>query len=134
MITEDAKTHMKPFLVLMIIGVLIFIVGVAISINYIFIYPKNKGKVEAVITDISHDTTTVNYEVNGRIYKKVYSVYSSNYYVGKKVNVLYNKAHPQKSMISSFRYLSLIGPGIGIVFLGVSGIGLLFIYQKYYRI
>ena len=135
MITPEVKKEMLPYIICMIIGLIMFLVGIALSIHYIFIYPQNKGQTTGYITEyIPEESTSVVYEVNGKEYLKKYTVYSSNYYVGKEVKVLYNKTRPQDSMIASFRYLYLILVGIGIVFLGVSGIGLLIIYKKYCRI
>ena len=100
MVVEDAKKAVKLFSVFMIIGLVIFIIGVSLSIKFIFFYPANRVKTEATITAITGNSTAVIYEANGRIYNKSYSVYSSTYYVGKKVKVLYNKSHPNKSIIS----------------------------------
>ena len=129
-INSNNEKKVLWFLVgLMLTSLLVFILGVVLSVYFIFIVPKSKGSVYGYITDINRTGTTASYIVEGVTYTKTYSVHSSNYYVGKKIKILYNRVKPIKSSIGSFRYLWLIMPGISIIFLGVSGI-LLFVFYK----
>ena len=130
----DANNAVKALSILLIISVIIFLIGSAIAIYFIFVSPVNKGKTKAIITDITNNSTKVSYVVNGKKYNKTYTAYSSTYYVGKTIKIYYNKINPYKSFIANMRYLSLIGPGIGIIMLGVSGIGCMITYSKYYKV
>jgi hypothetical protein len=131
---EEQKKLRNVFIALMLVGLFIFLVGSVISVKFIILDRLHKEKTYATITDISNNSTKVTYEVKGKIYNKRYSVYNSSYYEGKKVKIYYDKLNPGKSFIMSMRYLTLIVPGIGFIFLGISGIGLLYIYYKYYYI
>ena len=126
---EEGKFWFRFLTGFMITSFIIFIIGVALSTYYIFVYPRSRGSVYGTITEINNKGTTIQYRVNDAPYIKTYSVHSSNYFVGKDVKILYNKARPYRSSIANFRYLWLIAPGIGIIFLGVSGI-LLFVFYK----
>ena len=132
LLNQDSSRELKFLAAFLLISVFIFIAGLIISIYFIFINPMNKEKTTATITNITNNTTTVKYEVNGRLYEKRYSSYSSTYYVGKKIKIYYNKRKPIDSSIASFRFLSLIAPGIGIIFIGVSGILCIVFYKKEY--
>jgi len=113
-----------------VVGLLTFIVGGFFAVKIIFFDIKNKGKVNGVITSLTNNSTTVSYVVNEKEYRKNFSVYSSTYYVGKKVKLYYDINHPNKANLSGMRYLSLIAPGIGILMTGISGVILIFFYMN----
>lgn len=129
MFNPEARKELKVLSWLLLGSFVVFLIGVAVAIYFIFLLPMNKEKTTATITKIENSTTTVIYTAEGRTYEKRFSAYSSNYYVGKKIKIYYNKQKPFDSHISSFRYLSLIGPGIGIIFMGVVGM-LCFVFYK----
>lgn len=129
-LNPDQNKTVKMLAVFLVVSTFIFFLGVALSVYFIFVLPMHKEKTTAIITNITNNSTSVKYEANGRIYEKTYTAYSSNYYVGKKIKIYYNKRKPYSSFISSFRYLSLIGPGIGIILMGVTGIFCLVFYKK----
>ena len=121
------KNIEKPtliFLIVSLVGLLIFLVGVILSVKFIFIDVKGKETIKGTIVDLSGERTTVEYKVYGRVYKKTYSVYSSSYYIGKEVNIYYDKDHPNKSSIAGMKYLILIVPGIGLLMTGIGGLGM----------
>ena len=129
-LNQESNKELKVLATLLAASFIIFLIGVAISIYFIFLSPMNKEKTYGTITNITNSTTTIKYSAEGRIYNKRFNAYSSSYYVGKKVKLYYNKQKPFNSSISSFRFLSLIGPGIGIIFMGVTGILCLVFYKK----
>ena len=128
MFNPEQSKKLKVLSIILLSSFIIFLIGVAVSIYFIFILPMNKGKTDATITKITNNSTTVIY--NGRRYEKRYSVYSSSYYVGKKIKIYYNKQKPFDSSIANMRFISLVGPGIGIIFLGISGLFCLVFYKK----
>ena len=130
LLNPESNKELKILAGFLIGSFVIFLIGVALAIYFIFLMPMNKEKTVATITKIDNNSTTVVYNAEGRIYNKRYSAYSSNYYVGKKIKIYYNKQKPYDSHISSFRYLSLIGPGIGIIFMGITGILCMIFYKK----
>ena len=120
----------KIFIVFSCVGLLLFLIGAIISVKTIFFDVKGKETTYAEVIDLGEDYTVAKYKVNGKEYERRYSAYSSTYYKGKKIKIYYDKNHPQKSFIANLRYLVLIAPGMGILFTGVGGIGLLVCYFK----
>ena len=102
--------------IFLIIGLCILIIGLLISVKMIFLDRINKESTYGTITDISSNSTTVQYVVSQRKYRKTYSVYSSTYSVGKKIKIYYDKVRPNDSFIARMRYLILIVPGLGLIF------------------
>ena len=134
MLTDELKKVRNVFTIFAVLGFIFFVVGIILSVKFIIIDVKDKDKTYAQIIDISNRSILVKYEVNHKEYKKVFSVYSSNYYVGKKIKIYYDKRMPTKANISSFRYMSLIGPAMGIIFMGIGGVGYIYLYTKMYKI
>lgn len=134
MLSPESNKTLKFLVIFLSASFIIFLIGVALAIYFIFLMPMNKEKTYGTVKNITNNSTTIIYSANGKTYNKKYSVYSSSYYVGKKVKIYYNKQKPFNSFISSFRYLSLIGPGIGIIFMGVSGILCMVFYKKEYNV
>ncbi|MBR5662383.1 MAG: DUF3592 domain-containing protein [Bacilli bacterium] len=130
MFNPEQSKELKILSGLLIGSFVLFLIGVAIAIYFIFLMPMNKEKTTATITKIENSSTTVVYTAEGRTYEKRFNAYSSNYYVGKKIKIYYNKQKPFDSHISSLRFLSLIAPGIGIIFMGVVGILCMVFYKK----
>ena len=130
---EESKTERNVFIALMCAGLLILIIGAALSVKMLILDKMNKESTTATITGITNNSTSVEYTVKNKIYRRTYTVYNSSYRVGNKVKIYYNKVMPTKSYIASMQYLILIVPGIGILFLGISGIGFMHIYVKYYK-
>lgn len=130
MFNPEQSKELKVLSIILLSSFIIFLIGVAVSICFIFLLPMNKGKTDATITKITNNSTTVIYNVNGRRYEKRYSVYSSSYYVGKKIKIYYNKQKPFDSSIANMRFISLVAPGIGIILLGISGVLCLVFYKK----
>ena len=130
MFNPEQSKELKVLSIILLSSFIIFLIGVAVSIYFIFLLPMNKGKTDATITKITNNSTTVIYNANGRRYEKRYSAYSSSYYVGKKIKIYYNKQKPFDSSIANMRFISLVAPGIGIIFLGISGVFCLAFYKK----
>lgn len=86
------------------LGLLFLIVGIIIGINYKNNLNKTK-EISATITDIqsessSHNETSykvyVEYIVDGTKYNNVLGYFSSNMYIGKKIDIRYNLDDPNK--------------------------------------
>lgn len=131
---DNAKTVRTIFTVLMCISLFIFLLGLVLSIKFIFIDVIHKESTYGIIKDISNNSTLVEYKANNTTYEKRFSVYNSTYFIGKRIKIYYDKISPRKSLIASMRYMILILPGIAFIFLGVSGVGLIYVYMKYYRV
>ena len=129
---EESKNIRNIFIAVMLTGLFIFLIGVTLSVKFLVLDRHGKESTYAIITNITRNSTSVRYTVNDRTYNKTYSVYSSSYYKGKKVKVYYNKSYPRKSYIASIRYVILVVPGIGILTMGISCIGFIYIFMKYY--
>lgn len=130
---EESKITRNVFMVIMLVGLVVFLLGVALSVKMLYFDKVNKGHTNGVITNITNSSTTVEYVVNNKVYKRTYTVYSSTYKIGKKIKIYYSKVNPSKSFISNMHLLILIVPALGIVLMGVSGIGFMYIYMKYYK-
>lgn len=117
-------------IIFMLCSLVVFIVGLVLAIRFVVIAPINKGKTTATILE-ARNYTKVKYVVNGKTYIKTYSFYSSTYYDGKTIKIYYDKSNPSDSFVANMRFLWLIGPGVGIILLGTSGIILWEYYVKY---
>ena len=130
---EDSKTIRNVFIIIMIVGLVVFLIGAALSVKMLIVDRMNKETTTATITKITNNSTSVEYSVKNRIYRRTYSVYNSSYREGKEVKIYYSKSNPSKSFIAAMQYLILIVPGMGIILMGISGIGFMYIYMKYYK-
>ena len=131
---DEGKTSRNVFIILLVVGLVLLLIGSALSIKMLIFDKEGKKATYATIVELGESSTTVKYAVNNRIYTKRYNSYSSSYYVGKRIKVYYNKVNPNKSYIANLQYLILILPGIGLLLLSSSGIGLLHTYFKYYKL
>lgn len=131
---EESKKIRNVFIALMIVGLVIFLIGAAISVKMLIFDKIGKEKTSATITKITNNSTSVEYSVKNKIYRRTYTVFNSTYREGNQVKIYYDKTNPSKSFIAAMQYLILIVPGIGILFMGISGIGFIYIYTKYYKI
>ena len=127
------KSDLTCLLVLLVVGLLLLIIGIAFSLKMLIFDKAGKNTTYATITELKDSSTTVKYTVNNKAYIKRYNSYSSSFYIGKKIKIYYNKVNPYKSYIANLQYLILILPGIGLLFFSASGIGLLHTYYKYYK-
>lgn len=131
---DECKFERRFFIIFAIFGLIVLIIGAALSTKMLIFDRIGKETTYARITNITNSSTSVEYTVKNKIYRRTYTVYNSSYYVGKEVKIRYNKVNPNKSYIASMQYLILIVPFIGLVFMGIGGIGLIHIYMKYYKI
>ena len=131
---EDSKIIRNVFIIIMIVGLVVFLIGVALSVKMLIVDRMNKETTTATITKITNNSTSVEYSVKNKIYRRTYTVYNSSYREGKEVKIYYSKSNPSKSFIAAMQYLILIVPGMGIILMGISGIGFIYIYLKYYKI
>ena len=130
---DEGKISKNVFLVLLVVGLLLLIIGIAFSLKMLIFDKAGKNTTYATITELKDSSTTVKYTVNNKTYIKRYNSYSSSFYIGKKIKIYYNKVNPYKSYIANLQYLILILPGIGLLLFSASGIGLLHTYYKYYK-
>ena len=130
---DEGKISKNVFLVLLVVGLLLLIIGIAFSLKMLIFDKAGKNTTYATITELQDSSTTVKYTVNNKTYIKRYNSYSSSFYIGKKIKIYYNKVNPYKSYIANLQYLILILPGIGLLLFSASGIGLLHTYYKYYK-
>lgn len=112
------------------IGLLIFVIGIIISIKVIFLDIKNKEVTYGTITSMYDGTTVVEYKAGDGVYTKRFSAYSSTYYVGKTVKLYYKVGNEKSASLAGMRYLVLIVPGIGLIMTGMCGIVLIIDYIK----
>ena len=127
---DEGKTSKNVFLVLLVVGLVLLIIGIAFSLKMLIFDKAGKNTTYATITELKDSSTTVKYTVNNKTYIKRYNSYSSSFYIGKKIKIYYNKVNPYKSYIANLQYLILILPGIGLLLFSASGIGLLHTYYK----
>ena len=114
MLSPESNKTLKFLAIFLSASFIIFLIGVALAIYFIFLLPMNKEKTYGTVKNVTNNSTTIIYSAKGKTYNK--------------------KQKPFNSFISSFRYLSLIGPGIGIIFMGVSGILCMVFYKKEYNV
>lgn len=111
-------------------GLIFTVVGIIICIM-IFNY-DNKVDTVGIITDISafrgnRNTkyqTLVKYNVEDKEYESVLNSYSSSFYVGKEIDIYYDRDNPNKIGVKSLDYVFLIFPGVGSIFVIIGGTGL----------
>lgn len=108
-------------------GMLFMIVGLCLFIPE---YSKQQQyqPITAEITDIrprGNDdyTVLVSYTVDEAVYTQPLNMYSSSYYIGKKIDILYSPENPNEITSKNFAAISLIFPGIGFLFAGIGFIG-----------
>lgn len=130
---EDSKIMRNVFIIIMIVGLVVFLIGAALSVKMLIVDRMNKETTTATITKITNNSTSVEYSVKNKIYRRTYTVYNSSYREGKEVKIYYSISNPSKSFIAAMQYLILIVPGMGIILMGISGIGFIYIYMKYYK-
>lgn len=130
---EDSKIIRNVFIIIMIVGLVVFLIGAALSVKMLIVDRMNKETTTATITKITNNSTSVEYSVKNKIYRRTYTVYNSSYREGKEVKIYYSKSNPSKSFIAAMQYLILIVPGMGVILMGISGIGFIYIYMKYYK-
>ena len=135
MITNpEQKKVVKILAIIITVSFITLLLGIALSVYSIFIYPKNKGVTNATIIKMYSEKKIVTYSVDGKEYEKIFRSRSSFDTIGKKIKIYYNKQNPYKSVIASNRYLTLIVPAASILLLGVSGIICIVYYTKYIKV
>lgn len=113
------------------LGMIFTIVGIVICINT-FNY-ENKVDTVGTITDISiyrenrhtKHQILVKYNVDDKEYESMLNSYSSSFYVGKEIDIYYDRDNPNKIGVKSLDYIFLIFPGMGAIFVIIGGTGLI---------
>lgn len=121
------------FIFVMILGIIITAVGVILSFKSIYFDIRDKKTIKAEVLSQSKMNINVRYEVNNKLYKNKLFVFNKKFIIGEKIKVYYNPNNPYKALVASTRYYSLFIPVIGLIIQGISGIGFIYIYMKYYN-
>jgi len=111
-----------------LIGMFFFIIGLFIC--YKLIDPKGKIETKGIISDIEKIKSGneykynvyVKYIVEDKEYISSLNLYSSDYYIGKEINIYYLEDNPTKIGSKIGDYLFLIFPGLGLIFILIGGI------------
>ena len=128
------RDHLRSiFLLTTILGIIVTAIGVILSFKFIYLDIKDKKSVKAEVISQSGMNINVRYEINNKLYKNKLFVFTKKFINGEKVKVYYNPTNPYKAQFSSTRYYSLLVPVIGLIIQGISGIGFIYIYMKYYN-
>lgn len=112
-------------------GLIFTIIGIIIcmiTFNY-----ENKVDTVGTITDISiyrgnrntKHQTLVKYSVDDKEYESMLNSYSSSFYVGKEIDIYYDRDNPNKIGVKTLDYVFLIFPSIGSIFVIIGGTGLI---------
>jgi len=132
---QDARSRTKLskiFIYISVLGIIITVIGCFLSFKYIYLDVKNNNKVNGSVISHSNHNIIVKYNVNQKVYRKKLFSFKKNYVNNEKIKLYYDPSNPDNVKISSNRYYTLIIPGIGILIQGICGIGLIFVYMKYY--
>ena len=88
MITKKDKTKFL-YLIFFIMGIIFLGVGIGLGIYYLNI-SKNSVNIVGTIISIKSENTIVEYEYDGQYYTQYINEYSSTYYIGKELDLLYS--------------------------------------------
>ena len=121
--------HVETFLfsAFFALGMFFIILGLAIFVPQ---YSRQQKylPVQAEITEIflsgENQNVIVEYTVDGVVYTEKLNFYSSSFYIGKEIDILYSPENPRQITTENSVLLFLIFPGIGGIFaiIGFSGI------------
>ncbi len=108
--------------VFLIIGIVLIAVGIVMSMNTF----NDAGREETTATIIHietystgrnrHRNTYVRYEVDGQMLEGKLGSYSSSYFVGKEIDILYDINDPSQITAKGTRFIVLLMPFMGLVF------------------
>ena len=111
--------------VFLIIGIVLFTVGIVMTMNTF----NDAGREETTATIIHIETystgrnrhwnTYVRYEVDGQLLEGKLRSYSSSYFVGKEITILYDINDPSQITAKGTRFIVLLMPFMGLVFGGI---------------
>lgn len=111
------------------LGLIFIIIGTIICFP-LFSY-SNKITTTGVISEITLENNVyVTYIVGHKEYTGKLNGYSSDFYEGKKVDIYYDKNNYESVGMKSLDMLTLILPGIGLIFFLIGGTGLFVILNK----
>lgn len=121
------KLNNLIWIIFFCIGVVNIILGLIIY-STIFNIP-NKVETKGYITRIYSNNNRngeiyVSYIVDEKEYENKINGYSSTFYVGKELDIYYDKNNPNRVGVKSLDMLFLLFPGIGLIFLIIGGIGI----------
>lgn len=130
---KESKLDNLVWMIFLISGLVFAIIGVVICVN--MLYTQGKVKTIGVIEEVSYGRehssyTIVSFEVNGEKITARANGYSSGFYKGKEIEIYYNEENPNQISIPSLDLLFLMFPGIGVLFVGIGGTGLLVKWRK----
>lgn len=136
---KEEKTEKFLWKLFTFIGIVFIIIGIGVLIMPFTI--KNKVETTGVISSINYkyDETSrkedmpdvrVSYIVDGQEYETALSYYSSTFYEGKQLKIYYDKNNPQKIYAKAESSLAYIFLGLGAVFAGIGGSGIVIKSKK----
>ena len=124
---KESKLDNLVWMIFLIAGLIFAIIGIVICVNMLYTQGKVKtiGVIEEAYSREHSSYTLVSFEVNGEKITARVNGYSSGFYKGKEIEIYYNEQNPNEISIPSLDLLFLIFPGIGVLFAGIGGTGLL---------
>lgn len=117
------------WLIFIFVGIIFFVIGIASSnmLGY-----QNKVNIIGTITELypSNDNETgykvyVTYNVDGVEYESLLNGYSSNFYIGKEIEIYYDKDNPNIIGMKSLDLMFLLFSLIGFIFLVIGCTGII---------
>ena len=131
-VDSAAKAAKAVVLVFAVIGILLLIAStvlLVLKINQL----KGLERTEAVIIALEEESsTTVSYQVDGRIYRYRFSSYSSSDRIGDTLTLAYDKndpGHPYRTGFMGYLVPAVLG-FIGLVFTFLGLVGLRVFHRK----
>ncbi|MDO4341168.1 MAG: DUF3592 domain-containing protein [bacterium] len=136
---KEEKTEKFLWKLFTFIGVVFLIIGLGVLIMPFTI--KNKVETTGVISSINYKydessrkedmpDVRVSYIVDGQEYETALSYYSSTFYEGKQLKIYYDQNNPQKIHAKAESSLAYIFLGLGAVFAGIGGSGIVIKSKK----
>lgn len=136
---KEEKTEKFLWKLFTFIGVVFLIIGLGVLIMPYTV--RNKVETTGVISSIKYKSNqlaheedmpsvTVTYIVDGKEYESVLNYYSSNFYEGKQLKIYYDQNNPQKIHAKAESSLAYIFLGLGAVFAGIGGSGIVIKSKK----
>lgn len=132
------KTEYILFGLFIFAGFITLIIGIFLTINtrnqagkvytigtITAIKPKNRNTPEKRERDVF-----VSYEVENQFYENKLNFYSNAYHTGDQVEIYYMKENPNKIGAKATETFVLLFPGMGLVIIITSGIGLTLSIRK----
>lgn len=133
---KETKVELFIFRFFTVIGLFFFIIGAFLCYGAFNLEDKiyTTGVISEIITkngiDGDEHLVYVTYEVDDKTYNTQLNFYSTNFYEGKEIDIYYMSGKPMEIGVKGFEYFVLIFPGMGLLFMIIGSIGLIFISKN----